>query len=149
LKPGGILIVTIPNRDSAWGFLSRITPFWLHIFYKKYVEGDENAGKPGHPPFPTFYDKVVSRSGIHKFCEKHGLVIKAEYSAGHGRRDRQIFGFLSGLLVRIVYLASVRRLSLQYASLIYVIEKPYCHLCVGPMPVDCEGSTGSDSPEPV
>ena len=24
-----------------------------------------------------------------------------------------------------------------------------CRLCVGPTPVDCEGSTGSDSPEPV
>jgi len=124
LKSGGTMILRIPNGDSAWCFLVRITPFWFHILYKKYIEGNKNAGKPGHAPFPTFYDKVVSRSGIYEFCEKHGLVIKAEYSAGHGRKSRQIFGFLSSLLVRIVHLASFGRLSVEYACLIYVIEKP-------------------------
>jgi SAM-dependent methyltransferase len=124
LKPGGILILRIPSRDSARGFLSRITPFWFHIFYKKYIQGAENAGKPGHDPFPTFYDKVVSRSGIYEFCEKHGLVMRAEYGKGRRRKNRWIFWFLSSLLVWIVHFASFRRLSVKYVDLIYVIEKP-------------------------
>jgi len=124
LRPGGILILTIPNRDSAWGFLTRITPFWFHVFYKRYIEGYRNAGKPGRAPFPTFYDKVVSRSGMYEFCEKHDLVVRAEYSAGHGYKNRRIFEFLSSLLVWIVHFASFRRLSVKYACLIYVIEKP-------------------------
>jgi len=128
LKPGGILILTIPNRNSALGFLTRITPFWFHVFYKKYVQGYKNAGKPGRAPFPTFYDEVVSRSGMHEFCEKHGLVMRAEYSVGHGSQNRWIFEFLESLLVWTVHLASFRRLSAKYACLIYVIEKPSTEL---------------------
>lgn len=124
LKPGGILILRIPNRDSAAGFLTRITPFWFHIFYKKYIQGFKNAGKPGYAPYPTFYDEVVSRSGIYEFCEKHGLSMRAEYSLGHQRKKRRVFVFLSRLLVWIVHLASFGGLSVKYSSLTYVIEKP-------------------------
>jgi SAM-dependent methyltransferase len=123
LKPGGILILIIPNRDSAKGFLTRMTPFWFHIFYKRYVKKKKDAGKPGHDFFPTFFDKVVSRRGIHEFCKKHGLVIRAEYSAGHGRKFRWVTRILSRLLIWIVHLGSFQRLSAKYANLIYVIEK--------------------------
>lgn len=124
LKPGGILLLRIPNRESAIGFLTRVTPFWFHVFYKKYIEGYKNAGKPGYAPYRAFGDKVVSRSGIHEFCEKHELAIRAEYSSGRRRKDRRIFSFLSSLLVWIVHLASFGRLTVKYASLVYVIEKP-------------------------
>jgi 2-polyprenyl-3-methyl-5-hydroxy-6-metoxy-1,4-benzoquinol methylase len=31
LKPGGLLLVTVPDRDSAFVLLTRLTPFWLHV----------------------------------------------------------------------------------------------------------------------
>lgn len=123
LKPGGILILRIPNRDSARGFLTRITPFWFHVLHSKYILGFKDAGKPGHAPFPTFFDKVVSRKGIYEFCKKHGLVIKAEYIGGAGRGNLRIYSFLSNLIGWILYLASFTRLSAKEAILIYVIEK--------------------------
>ena len=61
LKPGGILILSIPDRNSVFGFVTRVTPFSFHVFYRKYIQGDKNAGKPGFEPYPTFYDKIVSR----------------------------------------------------------------------------------------
>ena len=124
LKPGGILMLRIPNRDSARGFLTKITPFWFHVLYAKLILGDKNAGKPWHAPFPTYFDKVVSRSGIYEFCKKHGLVIKAEYAGGLGRKNRWIFLFLSNLIVWILHLASFTRLSVKNAILIYIIVKP-------------------------
>jgi SAM-dependent methyltransferase len=124
LKPGGILILRIPNRDSARGFLTRITPFWFHILYAKYILGDKNAGKPGRAPFPTFFDKVVSRKGIYGFCKKHGLLMKVEYGGGSGRKAHPVFMFLSNLIVWTLHLASFTRLSVKHAILIYVIEKP-------------------------
>ncbi len=124
LKPGGILILAIPNGDSASGFLTRITPFWFHIFYKRYVKGNKYAGKPGHDPFLTFFDKVVSRRGIYEFCEKHGLVIRAEYSAGHGRKSRRITRIPIYLIIWIMHLGSFRKLSAKHGNLIYAIEKP-------------------------
>jgi len=124
LKPGGNLILLIPNRDSAKAFLTRMTPFWFHIFYYRHIKGEKNSGKPGHGPFPTVFDKVVSRKGIYEFCEKHGLVIRAEYSAGHGRKVSRTFGILRKLLVWIVHLISFRKLTAKHTDLIYIIEKP-------------------------
>ncbi|MGH8167190.1 MAG: class I SAM-dependent methyltransferase [Woeseiaceae bacterium] len=56
LKPGGLLMLTFPDRDGVYGFFTRITPFWFHVLYKKYVEGIKNAGKPGFVPYETFHD---------------------------------------------------------------------------------------------
>lgn len=111
LKPSGILILLIPNRDSAKGFLTRILPFWLHIFYKKYIQGVGNAGKPGFDPFPTFFDNIVTRKGIYEFCEKHNLVIREEYSYKPKVKNRLILDSLSNLPLIIVYLISFGRFS--------------------------------------
>lgn len=118
LKPGGILILIFPNRNSVNGFLVRKTPFWFHILYNKYIKGDKNAGKSGYAPFPTFFDRVVSIRGMYEFCEEHGLVVRAEYSVGHGRNIRRIFRILSGVSIWIVHLASFRRLSVKYHDLL-------------------------------
>jgi 2-polyprenyl-3-methyl-5-hydroxy-6-metoxy-1,4-benzoquinol methylase len=124
LKPRGIIVLGIPNRDSVWGFVTRMTPFWFHVFFKKYVMGEPQAGKPGYCPYPTFYDRVVSRRGIHEFCEKHGLRIKAEYSAGHGRENKSWMVHTSILLVSwLLHFASCRILSAKHADLIYIIQK--------------------------
>lgn len=121
LKPGGILILRIPDRDSVFGFLTRVTPFWFHVFFLKYIRGYQNAGKPGYPPFPTVYNKVVSRNGIYKFCEKHGLGIKAEYC--RGITTKQIRWILIRGLMRIVNIASLGRYATGYIGLGFVIEK--------------------------
>jgi SAM-dependent methyltransferase len=124
LKPGGLLILRIPNRDSVRGFLTIITPLWFHTFYLRYFEGHKNAGQPGHAPFPTFYDKIVSRKGIYEFCKKHGLITRAEYYGGIGRKGRKFFSLLSKLTGWIINFASFRKLSIKHVTLIYVIEKP-------------------------
>jgi SAM-dependent methyltransferase len=124
LKPSGIMILVFPNRDSAYGFATRITPFWVHVFYKKHIQGIKNAGKPGHDPYPVSFDKVVSRNGIYEFCERHGLIIKAEYRMdGRPMKSRNVW-FLTQILLWGLYLISFKRLSVNYRSLMYIIEKP-------------------------
>ncbi len=125
LKPGGIMILIIPNRDSVWGFLIRMTPFWFHIFFKRYVLRDRKAGSPGYGPFRTYYDKVVSRRGIHEFCEERGLVLKAEYSVGNGRKiwTPAVRAVLSFVTV-VISIASFGTLARGQANLMYIIERP-------------------------
>jgi SAM-dependent methyltransferase len=122
LNPGGILILRIPNRDSARGFLTRITPFWFHILYVKYIQGDETAGRPGHAPFPTFFDKIVSRNGIHEFCKNKNLVIEEEYGGGIGRKN-SLFPLIERIVCWVLHMGSLKRLSFNYPVLIYVIKK--------------------------
>jgi SAM-dependent methyltransferase len=125
LKPGGIIVLVIPNRDSVWGFVTRFTPFRFHVFFRKYVTGDRNAGTPGYAPYPTHYDKVVSRDGVYRFCEENGLVVTAEYSVGHGRRNKGLVAHACvQMCTHLVHLASFGALSAKHANLIYIIEKP-------------------------
>ena len=73
LKPGGILILRIPDRDSVRGFVARLTPFWFHVFYVKYIVGLRQAGTTGFGPFRTFYDPIVSQGGYPRVLSKAPL----------------------------------------------------------------------------
>jgi SAM-dependent methyltransferase len=124
LKRGGLMIVMIPNRDSGYGFMTRITPFWFHVLYKKYIEGMSNAGKPGHGPHPVFLDKVVSRNGIYQLCENYNLVVKAEYRMDGRPMRNQIVWFIMKVFLWALYLVSFTKLTVNYRDLLYIIEKP-------------------------
>lgn len=124
LRPGGVMILRLPDRDTVFGFTTRLTPFWFHVLYKKYVEGNRNAGKPGHDPYPTFYDHVVSRRGIHGFAARHGLRVVEEFGL-----NSYLDG--PGAIKRLMraYVWTMGRLSLgaldwRYNDLYIVLQKP-------------------------
>jgi len=123
LKPGGILILRIPDRNSVRGFITRITPFWFHMFYAKYIVRFRDAGKTGFGPYPTFHDPVVSRVGIHQYCRNTHFVIKEEYGHGYYLDGRGIVGFLTYLFVRGFSLLSLGKLAWEYCDLTYILEK--------------------------
>lgn len=123
LNPGGLLILKLPDRDSVFGFITDMTPHWFHVVYHKFVLGRKNAGKPGFGPYPTHYDRIVSRKGVRAFCDSHGFRIREERGIGSyvvesGTRAR---------LVRFVAMAvsglSLGRLPWKHNNLIYVLEK--------------------------
>jgi hypothetical protein len=76
IKTKGVLMLRIPDADTVYGFGSKYSPFWVPVFYKKYIQGYQNAGKPGYAPFPVFYDSVISRRGMQEYCRKRGLQLK-------------------------------------------------------------------------
>ena len=123
LKPGGILILRMPDRNSVRGFVTRITPFWFHMFYNKYIVRWRHAGKAGFGPYPTFYDPIVSRAGIQQYCRNHHFNIKEEYGQRSGLRSQGITGFLIYLFVRSVSLLSLGKLAWEYTDLTYILEK--------------------------
>ncbi|MFH1923904.1 MAG: class I SAM-dependent methyltransferase [Planctomycetota bacterium] len=124
LKPGGILILRIPDRGSVYGFLTRATPFWVHVLYKRWLEGSKNAGKPGFGPFPTMHETVVSREGIHGWCVRQGVTIKAEYGSNDFFNAIGRFALPVKLLMLAIHLLSLRKLAADHSNLTYVIEKP-------------------------
>jgi SAM-dependent methyltransferase len=123
LKPGGTLILRIPDGDSVYGFVTRMTPFWFHVFYKKYVQKVHNAGKPGYDPFPVFYDEVVSRRGIHRYCAERGCKVHEEAGSGSYLPRRGLMARLQWTFVWLVSLLSLNKLSWRYNNLTFVIEK--------------------------
>jgi SAM-dependent methyltransferase len=123
LKPGGLLVVRFPDRNSVYGFLTRITPFWSHVLLKRYVYGSKTAGKPGFDPYPTVYDRVVSRQGMHEYCRRNGHGIKDETGYANYLPRKAPLNTLSRLLVRIVSLLSMGRLDWRHNNLTFVIQK--------------------------
>jgi SAM-dependent methyltransferase len=123
LKPGGLLILRIPDRNSVKGFITRVTPFWFHMFYAKHIVRLRGAGTTGFGPFPTFYDPIVSRAGIREFCRMNRFIIKEEYGHGSHLHSQGIAGLLIHLLVRTVSLLSFGKLAWEHTDLTYVLEK--------------------------
>lgn len=123
LKPGGIIILHIPDPYSVWGFITRSTPHWFHVLFYRYILGFSNAGRVGYGPYPVYYDLVVSRKGIREFCAKNDLTIIAEYGDGYSRPGQGITRVLIHLFKRIASALSVGVLSSRHTNLAYVIQK--------------------------
>ncbi|MGH8771417.1 MAG: class I SAM-dependent methyltransferase [Burkholderiales bacterium] len=124
LKPGGIVVLKIPDPDSVRGFITRITPHWFHVFYYRYLLGARNAGKPGYAPYTTYYHPVVSRRGIREFCEKQSLVVREECGdGGYQSFGRGAIASLTRLFVRTVAALSFGKLTSRHTNLLFILEK--------------------------
>ena len=126
LRKDGLLILLFPNRTSVYGFLTRLTPHWVHVIYLRYLSPwkNENAGKEGFGPYPTYHDAVVSREGIREFCRDNGFVLEAEYASNtYITQSSGLKAVLLKFIVTAVYLLSLGTLEPRYNNLIYVLKK--------------------------
>ena len=125
LAPGGLLILKLPDRDTVFGLITRCTPFWVHVFYARYLSRwrSADAGKAGFGPYPTYYDAVVSRAGIHDFCAKNDLVVRAEYGSNFDLAGDGLIPVAMRTVARIVGALTLGRYDHRYNDLTYILEK--------------------------
>lgn len=124
IKPGGLLLLRVPDRDGVYGWVARHTPHRTHIWYKRYVRGSKKAGTPGHGPFPVVYDPVISWRALQDYCEHNGHTI-LEALSSNGHMDAFPAWARPGVdvVLRGVARLSFGRLSSEHANLALVIEK--------------------------
>ena len=123
LRPGGILILRVPDRDGVQGFLARLTPHWIHVLYYRWAWRMKEAGKPGFAPYPTIYDKVVSISGLRRFCANQGLIIKEELGVGSYQRGYGIARKFTPIVARLINWLTLGRIQRDYVDLTIVAQK--------------------------
>lgn len=123
LKPGGIIVLNIPDPNSVWGFITRLTPHWFHVLFYRNVLGISTAGMVGYGPYPVYYDPVVSRKGISDFCSRNNLSILAEYGDGYSRPGKGIVRLLIHIFKKVVSFLSLGHLSSKHTNLTYVLQK--------------------------
>lgn len=82
IKPGGLIIISIPNLYSLKGLLTKFSPHWFHIFVWRYVYGIKEAGKDDVAPFKTFLRKEISPLALQQFAPKNNLEIPYYLSYG-------------------------------------------------------------------
>jgi SAM-dependent methyltransferase len=118
IKPGGLLLLQIRDRDSAAGFLDRVLPAGLRgVIWRRH-----RPGRPG--PHPAVYERLTSVRGIQSYVLLRGLVVA----------ERQPLGGLAGGLLPAPrsYLAaqqavaslSGHRLTADHEEFLYVLRKP-------------------------
>lgn len=124
LKPGGLVVIRIPDPFSVHGFMSRVTPHWFHVLFYLHVMGVANAGKPGYAPYPVHYDRVVSRGGMRRFCAESGLTLAAEFGTGGGYRPgKGVLKWAIPVCKRLLSLISLGKLSAAHNDLLFFIRK--------------------------
>jgi len=124
VRPGGLIIIRIPDRDSVWGLVTRLLPFRMHVFYRRWFAGDKMAGKPGHAPYPTAYDRIVSYRGMTAYCAEHGLEVLDAYSSNFYLQDIGKLRYLVAPLTRLISALSFGRVTARHNNLNFVIRKP-------------------------
>ncbi len=123
LHDGGLLIIQVPDPHSVKGFVTRLTPHWFHVFYYRHIQGIRNAGTPGHGPYRTHYEQIISRQGMREFCDRNGLSIETELGCGwrqHGPRFAR--AAIHGCL-RLLGALSLGRLASDHDDLTFIIRK--------------------------
>jgi hypothetical protein len=118
VKPGGLLLLRIRDRDSAAGFLDRVLPGLLRgaIWRKRH------PGEPG--PHVAVYERLASGRGVQSYVLMHGLVIAERGALGGlaGGLPRGPHGYRTAQ--KLVARLSRGRLTSAHEDLLYVIRKP-------------------------
>lgn len=124
LKPGGVAILIFPDRETVFGWATRLSPHWLHVAYHRHVLGMEHAGEPGFAPYRTYYDKIISRRGIHAFCAERGCDVALEFGRPPGRADWPGWFFRCyQLAAPLISWISGGKIASTHIGLVYALEK--------------------------
>jgi hypothetical protein len=115
LKPGGLLMLQISDRDCAAGFLDRVLPRPV----RRLLWHRRQPGRPG--PYPAVYEPLTSVRGIQQYTRLRGLVI-AERQTRSARHRGTPGWYLAAQ--RLAASMSRGRLTNAHEEVLYVMRKP-------------------------
>ena len=118
VKPGGLLLLRVRDRDSAAGFLDRMLPEPA----RRAIWRKRQPGEPG--PYAPVYERLACARGVQAYVLLHGLVIAERGALGGlaGGLPQGPPGYLAAQ--KFVARLSGGRLTSAHEDLLYVIRKP-------------------------
>jgi len=72
LAPGGVLVLAFPNLFSVKGLVTKLTPYWVHFAFYRYIIGDKRS-KDETGQFPTYLRMDILPQRIVDFASKNGI----------------------------------------------------------------------------
>jgi SAM-dependent methyltransferase len=118
LRPGGVLLLRIRDRDSAAAFLDQRLPGWVRRALWKRLY----PGRPG--PFHAVYEPVTSARGIAAYILERGLVITYRKPVRTLPSEPERLCRCLRLVYRIIAWLSRGRLTDAHDEMLFVIRKP-------------------------
>ncbi|MFF5206637.1 class I SAM-dependent methyltransferase [Streptosporangium sp. NPDC000396] len=122
LRPGGLLLLRMRDRASAYGTCDRLIPPALREALWHRCAPVDAVG-----PLPPFYGEITSREGMHSFCLTRGLMVTDDASATSGPALSGPMGKLARLACSLVETFTRGRRSAAHDEIIMVIRKPHSH----------------------
>ena len=82
-RPGGILILAMPNALSLKGLVTKLTPYRAHVFVYRVVFGNPGAGSDDQGPFHTYMRLAIAPRRIARAAREHrlSLLYQARYES--------------------------------------------------------------------
>jgi SAM-dependent methyltransferase len=129
VRPGGVVVIKVPNVLSGKGLITKLSPHWFHVLVYKHVFGYENPGTGDRPPFPTFLRLTIAPRGLRRFAERRGMAIEmcGTYEADKQQLVRsklRLRGRPWRLLRALVRIATLGYVDPEATELIFVMRKP-------------------------
>lgn len=121
LRPGGLLLLRIRDRDCAVGLLDRMLPRWA----RRMLWARLFPGRPAPcDPFPAVYEKAASDRGIQVFAQLRGLLIVQRETARTVPGGDGLLARAFSATCRLICRVSRGRLTDAHDEVRYVIRKP-------------------------
>ncbi|MET9068333.1 class I SAM-dependent methyltransferase [Streptosporangium sandarakinum] len=122
LRPGGLMLVRMRDRSSAYGTCDRLLPAPLRrLLWRRF------APKDAVGPLPARYRPVTSRQGMHSFCLTRGLMVTDDASCRSGPALKGRLAGLAAFACSAVEKLSRGGLRASHDEIIMVIRNPHSH----------------------
>ena len=124
LRPGGLMILRLPERRAARTFLTRALPHRAHVWYYRYVLRKQQAGQPGHAPYPTYHHPLTDRERLCRFLVERDVNCPNTYGDGFVREgEHPLTRLVIRGIVRTVSALSLGGLTADYRDVLYIAAK--------------------------
>jgi SAM-dependent methyltransferase len=124
LRPGGLVVIMVPNVVSVKGIVTRLTPFAIHRWYYRRVAGRH----PDNDPAPSVHSFSLRPASLRRHAEKGGWKIEywRVYEGGMQRTLRHRLGFVGWrwrLLVTLTRVLTLGFVTADGTGVIAVLSK--------------------------
>jgi len=127
VKPGGLVVVAIPNLWSLKGMITKLTPFSVHRAFYRYVIGDRRLATE-FDQFPTFMRLASAPHNVTRFAVARGFDVRL-FRLYQGpvqtwvRRHRRWANLGFGLLGAISMFASAGAFNVNHSDCLILLQK--------------------------
>lgn len=129
LRPGGIMVLAMPNLISIKGLVTKLTPYGVHVWFYRSVMRDGSAGTDRFKQFPTYLRAAIRPARLRRFAARHGLAVPF-FLVYEGpvqrelRRRRPVFDWAFGSFGALTRLATFGQVDPCLSDYMAVLEKP-------------------------